>query len=605
MRSLLTLLFLFFYTFVFCQETKSIVSYKFLDSISSDKKKVITILEIPFDKATKDINSYNSVVDLSIKLSQKIEDSLLLAKSFQKKSLILHFSSKEKASIEYTLKAINIYKKLGLNNELADSYLKLGWKIKHRDLKNAKSYMKKGIDILENDAIAKNELIFGYNNYGVLLKSDKKLDSAIFYHKKSLQLAKKNRDSISIPFAYTHIASIEIKKKNFTLAKKYLDSSLLIRSHRNDTYGITDTELYLGDLFFEKRNFSLAIKHFKTAYNLAKKNQYYPLHKYASELLFKSYDSLANYKESLFYHKIFTKMKDSVLNKNTNDKISELTIRFKTIEKEKEIALQKEEILEKQLQIKNKNLLATILGSSLFILIILSIGYFHRSRYIKKQLQKEIELKDALSTIKTQNRLQEQRLNISRDLHDNIGSQLTFIISSIDNLKFISKDLNEKVTDKLSNISAFTSDTIFQLRDTIWAMNKNNITSDDIHSRILSFIEKAKIAKPDVRFTTKFKLEGSKNLTSIQGMNLFRVIQEAINNAIKYANASTISIHASETKNQISFNIKDNGEGFNLTNITLGNGLKNMEKRMSEINGEVIINSKPNQGTDIKIICNL
>ena len=80
--------------------------------------------------------------------------------------------------------------------------------------------------------------------------------------------------------------------------------------------------------------------------------------------------------------------------------------------------------------------------------------------------------------------MQEQRLRISRDLHDNIGSQLTFIISSIDNLKFVTKDVNEKLKDKLSSISSFTSDTIFQLRDTIWAMNKSEITIEDLHARI-------------------------------------------------------------------------------------------------------------------------
>lgn len=55
------------------------------------------------------------------------------------------------------------------------------------------------------------------------------------------------------------------------------------------------------------------------------------------------------------------------------------------------------------------------------------------------QLQKN-ELKDALLKIETQNRLQEQRLQISRDLHDNIGAQLTFIISSVDSLKYAFAD---------------------------------------------------------------------------------------------------------------------------------------------------------------------
>ena len=102
--------------------------------------------------------------------------------------------------------------------------------------------------------------------------------------------------------------------------------------------------------------------------------------------------------------------------------------------------------------IKNRNLYTILLISALLILGIVFYAVHKKNQFKKKQLQKEIDLKDALATIKTQNRLQEQRLRISRDLHDNIGSQLTFIISSIDNLKFISKDANQKLKDKLSNI---------------------------------------------------------------------------------------------------------------------------------------------------------
>ena len=217
-------------------------------------------------------------------------------------------------------------------------------------------------------------------------------------------------------------------------------------------------------------------------------------------------------------------------------------------------------------------------------------------------MHKEIELKDALSIIKTQNRLQEQRLNISRDLHDNIGSQLTFIISSIDNLKFITKDTNEKLKNKLTSISSFTSDTIFQLRDTIWAMNKSEISIEDLQTRVLSFVEKAKLATANsIDFKFKSNVNNDAKLTSIIGMNLFRVIQESINNAIKYANASKININAIEKNKEITITIKDNGVGFDITKVDLGNGLKNIEKRISDIKGKVFIDSKLEKGTTIKI----
>ena len=87
--------------------------------------------------------------------------------------------------------------------------------------------------------------------------------------------------------------------------------------------------------------------------------------------------------------------------------------------------------------------------------------------------------------------------------------------------------------------------------------------------------------------------------------NALKEIQEAINNSIKYAEASKISVLISEEDNQLSIIIKDNGIGFDIKTVDLGNGLSNMEKRISEIDGRVGIISEANKGTTIRIICKL
>ena len=201
--------------------------------------------------------------------------------------------------------------------------------------------------------------------------------------------------------------------------------------------------------------------------------------------------------------------------------------------------------------------------------------------------------------------MQEESLKISRDLHDNIGSQLTFIISSIDNLKYISKDASTKLKGKLSNISSFTGDTIHQLRDTIWAMNKSEISVEDLHTRVLSFIEKAKVAVTETEFEIIYEIDKNSSFSSLVGMNIFRVIQEAINNAIKYADAKKIEVQISKTNQNFIISIIDDGKGFDMNTIELGNGLSNMEKRMSEIDAKIHIKSELSKGTHIQIICNL
>ena len=579
---------------------------KYIDSIAKiypslqKDKRIQIVLNIPFDKAVSNIKKYTELVQKSISSAEKTKDSSSLAKLYIKQAVVLHFSSKVSKSIQLTLKAITIFNLLNDTKNMGKSYLELGWKLKERNLNNAFSYMKKGINILEKNHLNLDILIGGYNNFGVLYQMKKHLDSALYFHQKSLFLAKRKKDSIGIPFAQTHIAEIYLKKQQFYLAKKYLDSAFFIRKKRNDIYGITDTYLYLGDLYDAKKNHKKAITYFKKGYSLAQKHHYFPLKKYAVKMLHQSYDSIKDIKNALKYYKLYTQIKDSILNKNTNNKIAELEIKFLIAIKDKKIAQQKEVILSKELVIKTRNFYTITLSVALFFLGVIFFGVLKKNQFKRKQLQKEIYLKEALAKIKTQNRLQEQRLRISRDLHDNIGSQLTFIISSIDNLKYLSKNTNNLLKEKLSNISSFTSDTISQLRDTIWAMNKSDISFSDLHIRVLSYIEKAKSVTKSTNFIVINNIKNTISLPSIQGMHVFRVLQEAVNNAIKYADACKILITASQKNQQLFITIKDNGKGFDITKITLGNGLSNMEKRMSEIGGEIKIESS-DKGTIITI----
>jgi signal transduction histidine kinase len=232
------------------------------------------------------------------------------------------------------------------------------------------------------------------------------------------------------------------------------------------------------------------------------------------------------------------------------------------------------------------------------------IGFLiYRQQKLKNaQQEQEFQLKSAISQIENQNKLQEQRLSISRDLHDNIGSQLTFIISSVDNVKYGFDIQNEKLDNKLTNISSFAKDTIVELRDTIWAMNSNEITYEDLEIRINNYIEKAKEAKEKISFS--FAIDESlktQKLTSVEGMNIYRTIQEAINNSIKYAQAEIISVNVKNQNNQTKITITDNGIGFDNATIEKGNGLQNMKKRIEEIGGKFDLKSS-DEGTRIEIL---
>ena len=309
-----------------------------------------------------------------------------------------------------------------------------------------------------------------------------------------------------------------------------------------------------------------------------------------------------NYKAAIENYRQFTIYNDSILGKDKQIAIKDAQVKYNTIEKEKQLALSRAELAESNLKIEQKNYL--IFGSLGLAIVLGLLGYlfFNQQKLKNRQLQKENELKTALVKIETQNKLQEQRLRISRDLHDNIGSQLTFIISSLDNLKYKLKE--GETVDRLSKISGFTTNTIYELRDTIWAMNKNDITFEDLQTRINNFIEQAKITSDTTAFSFKIsdKINQAHTFTSIQGMNLYRIIQEAVNNASKYAEASKIKVSISKDKTKFFISIKDDGKGFDIETVELGNGISNIKKRAKELCGKVEIDSVLGEGTTVSVV---
>jgi signal transduction histidine kinase len=165
--------------------------------------------------------------------------------------------------------------------------------------------------------------------------------------------------------------------------------------------------------------------------------------------------------------------------------------------------------------------------------------------------------------------------------------------------------MESPIKNHLTKISDFTKTTIVELRDTIWAMNANEFTFDDLSSRIYNFIEKAQSAKENTtfKFTVDERLKNSK-FSSLEGVNLYRTIQEAVNNAIKYADATEVLVQVQPNNDGITIVISDNGKGFDIDAIDLGNGIVNMQKRIEEIDGIFNINSEIAKGTQITISLN-
>ncbi|MBB3124572.1 signal transduction histidine kinase [Mesoflavibacter sabulilitoris] len=577
----------------------------YLDSISNQiktqkpKQALNTIIEIPYGSFVAELEKSEQLFNKGIELSKSINDSIALGEIMFKYGQLKSYQNKFDQGLEYTLQAIRIFEHQKNNTKAGIAYGGLGYNLKTRDLDKGFYYMQKGIKLLEieNDLEGLNPV---YDNYGVLLSMDKKLDSALYYQYKSLAIKKQLKDSIGLGYSYANIANTFAEKQNYELAKTYVDSSSVIRNKIADNYGITVNYVHIAEIFQQEKNYIKAIDNYKTCAELANKYKYKHLEKYCYQNIATCYKKLNKYKDALDFNERFQALKDSTNNVATQNKIEELQIQFETEKKEKQLAEAKSDILIKEAKIKRKTTLTYYAFGLAFFLGLIGYLVYKQQRLKNKQIIKENELKEALIKIENQNNLQEQRLAISKDLHDNIGSQLTFIISSLDNLKYFDFT-KEKLYNKFDSIGNFTRSTITDLRDTIWAMNKEEITFEDLKTRTTNFIEAAKTSLLGIDFEFNYpKDTDNVKLNSLQGIDVYRIIQEAINNAVKHAKATKIVVNFEIVNNDLKISIIDNGIGFDQSTIEAGNGLSSMKKRANEIDADFEMKSS-DQGTEITI----
>ncbi len=562
--------------------------------LSQNKKQIDSINNLYVQGLNIPQDSIVSLFQENLEEAKKIGYKLGMADAYSQLSLIYGYQGKFEQSTKSAIDGIKIYESLNKLDRVAGYYAEMGYSMKYRDLKKGLYYMQKGKAIAEANGF-ENELKDIYNNYGVLKEINKELDSALFYFNKGLEIKLKLNDTIGVPYSWSNIAGVYGLQKDFSKSRAYFNKALQQRLAWADSIGVAENYTQLGEVFMVEKKWSEAIPFMHKSLPISIKKQYQNLTQYNYKMLSDIYKELNNTDSALYYFEKYSTVKDSVHSLKVQESIAALNIEFETEKKQNEILKQRTLLAEKDLEVGRKNTL--IYGSLGLALILGLLGYllYKQQKLKNHQLQKESELKTALSQIETQNKLQEQRLRISRDLHDNIGAQLTFIISSIDNLKFGFPDINQKLGDKLTSISSFTSQTIYELRDTIWAMNKESITFEDLQARIANFIEHAKNASEAIEFSFNIdaKLSESHIFSSVEGMNIYRIIQEAVNNALKYASADKVEVNIAVKQNQYEIIIADNGKGFNPKEVDLGNGLNNMKKRATEIGGKLQIESSP------------
>lgn len=239
-----------------------------------------------------------------------------------------------------------------------------------------------------------------------------------------------------------------------------------------------------------------------------------------------------------------------------------------------------------------------VLFASLVVLFCILLGKLYINKiknYTKVIYQKDIDFQKTLNT--TIIETQEQVLNnISQDLHDDAGQQLTYINFQIENLKLDSPLLNETLEPLSQSVSNLSK----SIRSISHSLNNQFITKQNLLKVMETEIERLQ-KNPSIAFEYRKKDNTEKDFTTNEKIVIYRIFQEIINNAFKHSKASVITITI-QCSPFFEMSISDNGKGFDYDAVrenTTSLGLENLIARASIINYKIAIKSAPEKGTTI------
>jgi len=465
-------------------------------------------------------------------------------------------------ALEYYTKAIDVVNKIekGKQGNLkipAINYIAL--------LYQKQNQHQKAISILENE-INEKEL--------------KKLDIKLYCYQKNTKNYSK------------------FKLDNKSSVEEFLETLKIGDSLKFAPIQIT-SKTYLGEYYLAQKDIAKANFYLKDAQKQAHQNDIFE-----DELKILKLLSKANPQQTSHYSNRFIQLNDSlqIEERKTRDKFAR--IEFET----DQIILEKETVEKENDQLSSR--IWVIIGFSILLILILLLWFMIKSQKAKtrellfKQEQQKANEEIYQLMIDQQHKINEgkniEKQRISLDLHDSVMGKLTAVrmnlyVALLKNNLADDIDFSKQI-DEIQEVEKEIRAIAHNLNSNLFSDNANFI---NIVKQLFSRIENHSQIRFNLHVSDALNWDLVSNSIKI---NLYRILQEALQNIEKYADAKNVAIimTLSET-NDIDITITDDGIGFDSSKKSSGIGIKNMKLRMEELNGSFNIHSEIGKGTKINL----
>lgn len=486
-------------------------------------------------------------------------------------------------------------KKVNDTNLLLFIYSNLAGRLLSNDQnEQAKIYLDKAFPIALRKAEPKILAKF-YIDFGALYGAEKKSALSREYSNKALAIFKTVKDPASEIAAYCNIGKTLLDEKQPQEALKYYRKGFAVKGSK-----IQKSSVYrgLGQCSMALKDYKKAEDYYLKALNISKEEKLYKGMRECYKALVDVNVGLGNYKAALNYRNAFAQLEDSTSNAEKLATVNQLEIKYRTSQKDKELAQQQLLLAKQNNKLKQQRIWIGFI-SAVSILLIGLIGSTYRNRRSRERMQQiKMEKEHELSQLKAVMEGEErERERIARELHDGIMVQFS---SAQMNLSAMIERGEIADTSELESILVQLENATKELRKSAHNLMPDMLLQEGLAAATHYF---CKTLQRSTGIKIEFHLIGIIPLIAPEyELMLYRMIQELLHNMLKHARASYALVQINCHTDILTVVVEDNGVGIdeNAAN-SKGMGIANIKARIHSLNGHFSLTSNLPSGTSVYI----
>lgn len=501
---------------------------------------------------------------------------------------------------------------------------------------------------IEQEMDDKLAIARSYNNIGSIYVQQANYPEAIRNFSSALEIQKELGDKQGIGRSYNNLGTIQYLEKNYTKALQSFQESLKIKETIGDRFGIGHSLINIGNVqhtlslpenvkeqerealqqqamdnfnqalailreIGDKQGMAMCYNNMGTVYiarhkateaaNAFNKGLELASAAGSKDDMKSSYAGLAaadsaagRWQEAFTHYKLYMLYRDSLTNEENTKKIvqAQMNYEFEQKEMQAKTEQEKKELIYGE-NLKRQRIIGWSSAGILSFTLLSSMLWFNRSRLKQKHLfqqklnQQQKEQAEAIIELQEQ-----ERKRIAEDLHDSLGHLLS---TAKLNLQSLPPGQKEKYFGTLQLLDQAST----QIREISFNLMPQALEEEGLVPALYELADKIRRSKLYEIMVQVHNMEDFQ-LDKQTCFNIYRIVQEAVNNILKHADAKEIGIQLVKQDDHLSIMIEDDGKGFDINQVKRrGRGLKNITARSEWLHGSISIDSTPGRGTTIAI----